>query len=68
MELIRIPALSDNYIWLLCDEDKHCVIIDPAESLPVIDILAANKIIPVAFARYVIGAQTAWFAPEIAGN
>ncbi|AYA39102.1 hydroxyacylglutathione hydrolase [Xenorhabdus nematophila] len=48
MELIRIPALSDNYIWLLCDEDKHCVIIDPAESLPVIDILAANKIIPVA--------------------
>ncbi|OTA18483.1 metallo-beta-lactamase superfamily protein [Xenorhabdus vietnamensis] len=48
MELIRIPALSDNYIWLLCDENKHCVIIDPAESEPVIDILAANQFIPAA--------------------
>ncbi|WP_340617091.1 hydroxyacylglutathione hydrolase [Xenorhabdus entomophaga] len=48
MELIRIPALSDNYIWLLCDEDKHCVIIDPAESQSVTDILAANQLIPVA--------------------
>ncbi|CDG16683.1 hydroxyacylglutathione hydrolase [Xenorhabdus doucetiae] len=48
MELIRIPALSDNYIWLLCDENKHCVIIDPAESQPVIDILAANPLIPAA--------------------
>ncbi|MBI6549590.1 hydroxyacylglutathione hydrolase [Xenorhabdus lircayensis] len=48
MELIRIPALSDNYIWLLCDEDKHCVIIDPSESQPVIDILAANQLVPAA--------------------
>ncbi|MDC9582887.1 hydroxyacylglutathione hydrolase [Xenorhabdus sp. PR6a] len=48
MELIRISALSDNYIWLLCDENKHCVIIDPAESQPVIDILAANPLIPAA--------------------
>ncbi|WP_338803516.1 hydroxyacylglutathione hydrolase [Xenorhabdus griffiniae] len=48
MELIRIPALSDNYIWLLCDENKHCVIIDPAESQPVIDILAANQLTPAA--------------------
>ncbi|MGJ0638469.1 hydroxyacylglutathione hydrolase [Xenorhabdus bovienii] len=48
MEIIRIPALSDNYIWLLCDEDKHCVIVDPSESQPVMDILAANQLIPVA--------------------
>ncbi|AOM42709.1 hydroxyacylglutathione hydrolase [Xenorhabdus hominickii] len=48
MELIRIPALSDNYIWLLCDEDKHCVIVDPSESQPVMDILAVNQFIPVA--------------------
>ncbi|MDC9594965.1 hydroxyacylglutathione hydrolase [Xenorhabdus sp. IM139775] len=48
MELIRIPALSDNYIWLLCDENKYCVIIDPAASQPVIDILAANQLIPAA--------------------
>ncbi|PHM69145.1 hydroxyacylglutathione hydrolase [Xenorhabdus kozodoii] len=48
MELIRVPVLSDNYIWLLCDTNKHCVIIDPAESQPVIDILAANQLIPAA--------------------
>jgi hydroxyacylglutathione hydrolase len=48
MNLIRLSALSDNYIWLLCDEDKHCVIIDPAESQPVINILAANQLTPVA--------------------
>ncbi|MBC8948685.1 MULTISPECIES: hydroxyacylglutathione hydrolase [Xenorhabdus] len=48
MDLIRIPALSDNYIWLLCDENKHCAIIDPAESQPVIDILAANQLTPAA--------------------
>ncbi len=48
MKLIRIPALSDNYIWLLCDEKKQCVIVDPAESQPVIDILAANQLIPAA--------------------
>ncbi|PHM64904.1 metallo-beta-lactamase superfamily protein [Xenorhabdus stockiae] len=48
MKLIRLPALSDNYIWLLCDENKHCVIIDPAESQPVMDTLAANQLIPIA--------------------
>ncbi|CDG20432.1 Hydroxyacylglutathione hydrolase [Xenorhabdus poinarii G6] len=48
MKLIRLPALSDNYIWLLCDEKKQCVIVDPAESQPVIDILAANQLIPAA--------------------
>ncbi|MBD2814927.1 hydroxyacylglutathione hydrolase [Xenorhabdus sp. Flor] len=48
MKLIRLPALSDNYIWLLCDEDKRCVVIDPAESRPVMEILTANQLIPVA--------------------
>ncbi len=48
MELISIPALSDNYIWLLCDENRHSVIIDPAESQPVLDTLKSRGWIPDA--------------------
>lgn len=39
MELIRIPALNDNYIWLLADADHQCIIVDPSESEPVIEII-----------------------------
>lgn len=39
MELIRIPALNDNYIWLLADADHQCIIVDPSESEPVIKII-----------------------------
>ncbi|NHB90629.1 hydroxyacylglutathione hydrolase [Photorhabdus cinerea] len=48
MKLISIPALSDNYIWLLCDENRHSVIIDPAESQPVLDTLKSHGWIPDA--------------------
>ncbi|NHB95900.1 hydroxyacylglutathione hydrolase [Photorhabdus stackebrandtii] len=48
MELISIPALSDNYIWLLCDENRHSVIIDPAESQPVLDTLKSRGWTPDA--------------------
>ena len=37
IEIVRIPALSDNYIWLAHDPDsKETVVIDPAESEPVL--------------------------------
>ncbi|KMW73474.1 hydroxyacylglutathione hydrolase [Photorhabdus luminescens subsp. luminescens] len=48
MELISIPALSDNYIWLLCDENRHVVIVDPTESQPVLDTLKSRGWIPDA--------------------
>ncbi|SUC29943.1 Hydroxyacylglutathione hydrolase [Providencia rettgeri] len=29
MELIRVPALNDNYIWVLVDGHQQCIIVDP---------------------------------------
>ena len=39
-QLIRIPALEDNYVWVLHNPDQNLVaVIDPAEPEPVIDAL-----------------------------
>ena len=48
MELIRIPALSDNYIWLLSNENSECVIVDPSQAKPVIEILSQRSLTPIA--------------------
>lgn len=38
IEIARIPALSDNYIWLIHDrESQESVVIDPAEAEPVLE-------------------------------
>lgn len=44
MNLISIPAFQDNYIWLLANRQKHCVIVDPGESAPVLATLAQGPI------------------------
>jgi hydroxyacylglutathione hydrolase len=37
VEIVRIPALSDNYIWLMHDKvSVETVVIDPAEAEPVL--------------------------------
>jgi hydroxyacylglutathione hydrolase len=37
VEIVRIPALSDNYIWLVHDSlSGETVVIDPAEAAPVL--------------------------------
>lgn len=48
MELIRIPALSDNYIWLLSNENSECVIVDPSQANPVIEMLSQRSLTPIA--------------------
>ncbi|MBA0037264.1 hydroxyacylglutathione hydrolase [Pantoea sp. BIGb0393] len=48
MNLTSIPALQDNYIWTLTDEDNRCLIVDPGEAQPVLDKLKANRWQPVA--------------------
>lgn len=25
-----IPAFNDNYIWLIQNTDRHCIVVDPA--------------------------------------
>ncbi|MBQ0270442.1 MULTISPECIES: hydroxyacylglutathione hydrolase [Providencia] len=48
MELIRVPALNDNYIWVLVDSHQQCIIVDPAEAEPVLEIMTAKQLAPIA--------------------
>ncbi len=38
MKLIPLPAFSDNYIWLLHD-DQHALVVDPGDAKPVLAAL-----------------------------
>jgi hydroxyacylglutathione hydrolase len=43
VEILPIPALSDNYIWLVHDSGSgETVVVDPAEAQPVLDAAAAR--------------------------
>ncbi|HEX7112999.1 MAG TPA: hydroxyacylglutathione hydrolase [Mizugakiibacter sp.] len=42
MRLSALPALSDNYIWLLADAAGHALVVDPGEAAPVEAALAQN--------------------------
>jgi hydroxyacylglutathione hydrolase len=49
MEIIRIPVLSDNYIFLAFDRDRQiAAVVDPAEAAPVLAELDRNKVKLVA--------------------
>ncbi|QGY28133.1 hydroxyacylglutathione hydrolase [Pantoea cypripedii] len=48
MNLTSIPALQDNYIWTLTDDQQNCLIVDPGEAQPVLDKIKANRWHPVA--------------------
>jgi hydroxyacylglutathione hydrolase len=48
MDLIGIPAFQDNYIWLLDNLQGHCVIVDPGEAKPVLEMLAHRQLTPDA--------------------
>lgn len=48
MNLISIPALQDNYIWLLDDQQGHCLIVDPGEAAPVLAALKLKNLTPTA--------------------
>lgn len=40
MELLALPALNDNYVWLLHD-GRQALAVDPGDSAPVLRALAA---------------------------
>ncbi|MHA1054209.1 hydroxyacylglutathione hydrolase [Enterobacter mori] len=48
MNLISIPAFQDNYIWVLVDDDRRCIIVDPGESAPVLQAIEENSWHPQA--------------------
>ncbi|MGX2973645.1 hydroxyacylglutathione hydrolase [Ursidibacter arcticus] len=47
LKIIPIPALSDNYIWLI-QHQNEVVIVDPSEAKKVLDYLAKNQLNPTA--------------------
>jgi hydroxyacylglutathione hydrolase len=47
-DVYGVPALSDNYIWLVPTGVKSCVIFDPGESVPVIEALLSKGWTPDA--------------------
>ena len=38
MNLNSIPAFDDNYIWILNDEAGRCLIVDPGDAEPVLNL------------------------------
>lgn len=47
LQISPIPALADNYIWLI-QEDDEVIIVDPAEEQKVLDVLAKKQLKPTA--------------------
>lgn len=48
MNLSSIPALSDNYIWVLHNEQGHCLIVDPGDSTPLLAAITQHHWQPEA--------------------
>lgn len=44
MRLTPLPALADNYIWLLADAPGDAVVVDPGEAAPVLAALARERL------------------------
>ncbi|RZJ58955.1 MAG: MBL fold metallo-hydrolase, partial [Acidovorax sp.] len=38
MNLLPLPAFTDNYIWMLHD-GRHAIVVDPGDSAPVVQAL-----------------------------
>ncbi|UHL62715.1 hydroxyacylglutathione hydrolase [Paralcaligenes sp. KSB-10] len=43
-QLIPVPALSDNYIWMV-SKDGHAVVVDPGESAPIEKLLGQYELV-----------------------
>jgi len=44
LQLTALPALADNYIWLLHDDDGNAVVVDPGDASVVETALSARKL------------------------
>ncbi|MUK91245.1 hydroxyacylglutathione hydrolase [Aliivibrio fischeri] len=40
-----IPAFNDNYIWLIHNNDNHCVVVDPGDATPVLECIKEHDFI-----------------------
>jgi len=46
MRVIPVPALADNYIWLLADAAGNALIVDPGEAAPALATLRRERLAP----------------------
>lgn len=44
LHLVPLPALADNYIWLLHDDAGDAIVVDPGDDAPVEQALIARKL------------------------
>src|SRR5689334_22637153 len=44
LEILPIPAFTDNYIWLL-RRGQHAVVVDPGDAVPVITLLQQQSLV-----------------------
>src|SRR5574340_995264 len=44
VHLIPLPALTDNYIWLLHDDDGNAIVVDPGDAAVVERALVAHRL------------------------
>lgn len=44
LRLLPIPALNDNYIWLLADPSGNAMVVDPGEAAPVFEVLELQNL------------------------
>lgn len=44
MKLHALPAFHDNYIWLLVDDNRQCLVVDPGDAAPVVQFIEANQL------------------------
>jgi len=44
LHLVPLPALADNYIWLLHDDDGHAIVVDPGDAAVVEQALLARRL------------------------
>jgi hydroxyacylglutathione hydrolase len=46
LTVLSIPALKDNYIWLIKNPANECVIVDPGDAKPVLEIIKKYNLVP----------------------
>lgn len=49
LDVLQVPALEDNYIWIIkISDDPNVIVVDPGDSSAVFDILEKYALVPVA--------------------
>lgn len=48
IDIVPLPAFSDNYIWLINNSHNECIVVDPGCARTVIDYCEQQQLTPVA--------------------